>query len=224
MSNNINNNSKIISVLNKLNKQSQFERSNETDINYNDLMLSITEDTGIFLNNLITVMNAKKILEIGTSAGYSALWFAHALYNKVNSEEDKDHIVSIENNPDKIKRAENNFIEAGVNDKIKIMEGNALDVLQQIYHEKNIDKNYNEDDLFDFVFFDADKENLTKYFDIVLPMLRRGGVIVTDNILYPEDYRPYMSKYVEYVRTNSSVMSVTVPIGYGEEMTVKKYY
>ena len=54
-------------------------------------------------------------------------------------------------------------------------------------------------------------------------MLRRGGVIITDNILYPEDYRPYMSKYVEYIRNNTSVMSVTVPIGYGEEMTVKKY-
>ncbi|HEY6534238.1 MAG TPA: O-methyltransferase [Candidatus Nitrosocosmicus sp.] len=222
MSNKINNNSKIISVLNKLNKQSQFERSNETDIKYNDLMLSITEDTGIFLDNLITVMNAKKILEIGTSVGYSTLWFAHALYNKFNSNEDMFHIVSIENNPDKIKRAQNNFTEAGVN-KIKIMEGNALDMLQKLSHEKNMDKNYNEEDLFDFVFLDADKENLTKYFDIILPILRRGGVIITDNILYPEDYRPYMSKYVEYIRNNTSVMSVTVPIGYGEEMTVKKY-
>ncbi len=222
MSNKINNNSKIISVLNKLNKQSQFERSNETDIKYNDLMLSITEDTGIFLDNLITVMNAKKILEIGTSVGYSTLWFAHALYNKFNSNEDMFHIVSIENNPDKIKRAQNNFTEAGVN-KIKIMEGNALDMLQKLSHEKNMDKNYNEEDLFDFVFLDADKENLTKYFDIILHMLRRGGVIITDNILYPEDYRPYMSKYVEYIRNNTSVMSVTVPIGYGEEMTVKKY-
>ncbi|HXT85221.1 MAG TPA: O-methyltransferase [Verrucomicrobiae bacterium] len=222
MSSKIDNNLKIISVLNKLNKQSQFERSNENDIKYNDLMLSITEDTGMFLDNLITIMNVKKILEIGTSVGYSTLWFAHALYNKFNSEEDKFHIVSIENNPDKIKRAQNNFIEAGVN-KIKIMEGNALDVLQKISHEKNIDKNYNEEDLFDFIFLDADKENLTKYFDIILPMLRRGGVIITDNILYPEDYRPYMSKYVEYIRNNTSVMSVTVPIGYGEEMTVKKY-
>ena len=139
MSNKINNNSKIISVLNKLNKQSQFERSNETDIKYNDLMLSITEDTGIFLDNLITVMNAKKILEIGNSVGYSTLWFAHALYNKFNSNEDMFHIVSIENNPDKIKRAQNNFTEAGVN-KIKIMEGNALDMLQKLSHEKNMTK------------------------------------------------------------------------------------
>ena len=222
MSNKINNNSKIISVLNKLNKQSQFERSNETDIKYNDLMLSITEDTGIFLDNLITVMNAKKILEIGTSVGYSTLWFAHALYNKFNSNEDMFHIVSIENNPDKIKELKIILLKSGVN-KIKIMEGNALDMLQKLSHEKNMDKNYNEEDLFDFVFLDADKENLTKYFDIILHMLRRGGVIITDNILYPEDYRPYMSKYVEYIRNNTSVMSVTVPIGYGEEMTVKKY-
>ena len=222
MSNNIDNNSKIISVLNKLNKQSQFERSNETNINHNDLMLSITEDTGIFLSNLITAMNAKKILEIGTSTGYSTLWFAHALYNKDNPQNDKDIIISIENNPEKIKRAKNNFIEAGVNDKIKIIEGVALDVLQQISDGINSEKNYNEDGLFDFVFFDADKENLNRYFDIVLPMLRKGGVIITDNILYPVDYRPYMSKFIEYVRNNPSVMSVTIPIGYGEEMTVKR--
>ena len=75
--------------------------------------------------------------------------------------------------------------------------------------------------MFDFVFLDADKENLTKYFDLTLPLLKKGGFIVTDNILYPEEYRPTMSQYVKYIGDNELVTSVTVPIGYGEELTLK---
>ncbi len=70
-------------------------------------------------------------------------------------------------------------------------------------------------------FFDADKENLTKYFNLALPLLRKGGIIITDNILSPEEYRQDMSKFVKFVRSNETVMSVTVPIGYGEEITIK---
>jgi caffeoyl-CoA O-methyltransferase len=86
--------------------------------------------------------------------------------------------------------------------------------------------NYNSDlngkiNSFDFIFFDADKENLTKYFDLALPLLKKGGIIVTDNILYPEEYRLTMSQYVEYVRSNDSVTSVSVPIGNGQEVTLK---
>ena len=68
---------------------------------------------------------------------------------------------------------------------------------------------------------DADKENLTEYFDLALSMIKKGGIIVTDNVLYPEEYRPTMSKYIEYIRKKDFVQSVTVPIGYGEEISQK---
>lgn len=220
---NIKDTSKIITVINRLNKRSELERSEETNIAYNDLMLAITKDTGKFLNILITAMNANTVLEIGTSTGYSTLWFALALCQNENNnlQKVKKKIITVENNPMKVKRAERNFIDAEVDDMIKIMEGNALEILLQLSNDQNNTINNNRNNLFDFIFFDADKENLPKYFDLALPLLRKGGIIVTDNILYPEEYRSDMSKYVNHVRSNESVISVTVPIGYGEEITIK---
>jgi caffeoyl-CoA O-methyltransferase len=220
---NIKDASKIITVIDRLGKQSELERSDETNIAYNDLMLAITKDTGKFLNILITTMNANTVLEIGTSTGYSTLWFALALCQNENNnlQKVKKKIITVENNPMKVKRAEKNFIDAEVGDMIKIIEGNALEILLQLSNDQNNIINNNRNNLFDFIFFDADKENLSKYFDLALPLLRKGGIIVTDNILYPEEYRSDMSKYVKYVRSNESVMSVTVPVGYGEEITIK---
>jgi len=68
---------------------------------------------------------------------------------------------------------------------------------------------------------DADKENLPEYFDLAISIVKKGGVIVTDNVLYPEEYRPSMSKYIEHIRKKDSVQSVTVPIGHGEEVSLK---
>ena len=84
--------------------------------------------------------------------------------------------------------------------------------------------NENSDDqsqYFDFIFLDADKENLPEYFDLAISMVKKGGVIVTDNVLYPEEYRPSMSKYIEHIRKKDFVQSVTVPIGHGEELSLK---
>jgi len=109
-----------------------------------------------------------------------------------------------------------------VHDLIKIMEGNALDILSQLSkHHHDTTHNGGDGGLFDFVFLDADKENLTRYFDLALPLLRKDGLIVTDNMLYPEEYRSTMSQYVKYIEGNDHVTTVTVPIGYGEELTLK---
>jgi caffeoyl-CoA O-methyltransferase len=219
---NFHNHSKIITVMDRLEGQSRLERSGQANISDNELMLAITKDTGRFLNMLLTSMNANKILEVGTSAGYSTLWFALALSQTENilPQKVKKSILTIEKDPSKIKRAKKNFADAEVHDLIKIMEGNALDVLYRLSDNHRTTLN-GSDNLFDFVFLDADKENLTKYFDLTLPLLKKGGFIVTDNILYPEEYRPTMSQYVKYIGDNELVTSVTVPIGYGEELTLK---
>jgi caffeoyl-CoA O-methyltransferase len=62
---------------------------------------------------------------------------------------------------------------------------------------------------------------LREYLDLVLPMLRTGGIVATDNMLHPEEYRPLMKEYANYVRSKPSLHSVTVPIGNGEEITIK---
>ena len=128
--------------------------------------------------------------------------------------------MTIENNSSKIKRAVKNFEEAGVKELIEIVEGNALNILTQL-STTNETKTNTGNNLFDFVFLDADKEGLVSYFDLVLPLVRKGGVIVTDNILSPQDYRSSMIDYVNHVRSKQGIQSVTVPIGYGEEVSLK---
>jgi len=212
---------RIIKVLNELEKQSALERSGSTEISHEESMLAITDDTGEFFSILLSSMNAKRILEVGTSVGYSTLWIAYSLYrNKENSRLSKRSITTIDNNQLKIKKATTNFSNAGVSDIIEIIEGNAIDVLKQL--SNNINQNPDDQSqYFDFIFLDADKENLPEYFDLAISMVKKGGIIVTDNVLYPEEYRPSMSKYIEHIRKKDFVQSVTVPIGHGEELSLK---
>jgi len=184
-------------------------------------MLAITHDTGKFLNILLSAINCNRVLEIGTSVGYSTLWVALTLIQNQESLTNlKRSILTIENSPSKIKRARKNFQDAGVTDMIEIVEGDALEILTELPEKIKYDSIWGNK-LFDFVFLDADKENLVRYFDLVIPMVRKGGLIVTDNILLPEDYRPSMIEYVNYVREKKNIRSVTVPIGYGEEVSLK---
>jgi predicted O-methyltransferase YrrM len=227
--------SKIATVMDRLEQQSRLERSGQASVADDELMLAVTKDTGKFLSVLLTSMGASKVLEVGTSTGYSTLWFALALLQTEKntlSQKAKKCIITIEKDPSKADRARKNFADAEVHDFIKIMEGNALDALSHLSNNDHHDTTLNgrrdgngdgngDGDLFDFVFLDADKENLTRYFDLALPLLRKGGLIVTDNMLYPEEYRPTMSQYVKYIEGNEHVTTVTVPIGYGEELTLK---
>ena len=214
--------SKITEVLERLGEQSRLERLGGENVAKKDLMLAITEDTGKFLSILLASMNANNVLEIGTSVGYSTLWFALALSQNENGMPHKTNknIVTIDNDKSKIMRAKKNFKDAGVFELVTVVEGNAVDILNQLLDSHNSNSNGGYD-LFDFIFFDADKDNLTSYFDLSLPLLKKGGLIVTDNILFPEEYRLDMSKFVKYVRNIESVFSVTVPIGNGEEVTIK---
>ena len=196
--------SKVLNVIDKLNRQSNRERSGKSKVAPDQEMLAITVDTGIFFSVLLKAIKARCILEVGTSAGYSTLWFADAMERNHST-----RIITIEMNPQKVEWALKNFKEAGLDKMIEIKEGIALDLLHKLKGK------------FDFVFLDADKENIIRYFDIVLPMLRIGGIIAADNMLYPDHFRPAMRKYARHVHTRPNVQSVTVPIGMGEEITIK---
>ncbi|HEY1211408.1 MAG TPA: O-methyltransferase [Nitrososphaera sp.] len=197
-------NSKIHNVISRLDKRSNKERRGRAKIVPEHEMLAITSDTGSFLSILLKAIKAKRILEVGTSSGFSTLWFADAV-----GKDRRSRLITIEMNPLKVEWALKNFKEAGVDNIIEIRQGTALEVLHKLKGK------------FDFVFLDADKENITKYFDLVLPMVRIGGIIAADNMLYPVGYRPSMRRYAQHVRGKSNVQSVTVPIGMGEEITIK---
>ena len=196
--------SRVRSVISRLSRQSNRERSGEVEVAPNQEMLAITTDTGTFFSILLKAIKAKRILEIGTSSGFSTLWFADAMGKNRTS-----RVITIEMNPLKVEWALKNFKEAGLDKVIEIRQGIALDVLHKLKGK------------FDFVFLDADKENIIKYFDLVLPMVRIGGIIAADNMLYPEHFRPAMIKYARHVRRKSNIQSITVPIGMGEEITIK---
>jgi caffeoyl-CoA O-methyltransferase len=212
-------NTKISKVLSRLEEQSKRERLGEVVVPRSEMMLAITLDTGTFFNITLKAMRAKRILEIGTSYGYSTLWFAEALtqISEVSNTRPEKSIITIEMDHSKVERANKNFDEAGIKNIIDLKEGQAGDVLSEI------SKNYLKegDRLFDFVFFDADKENLRHYFDIVLPMVRVGGIIATDNMLYPEEYRSMMTNYTNYIKNKPNIQSMMIPIGNGEELTIK---
>ena len=200
--------SKIDLVLKKIEKQEKFEQENPSQIPNSEKVLAIGRDTGIFYNILLQTMKAKNVLEIGMSAGYSTMWFADAI-----SKPD-GRIITIDHDQQKIERAKNNFKEAGVENLIEIRKGDALGVLSKIC------KKYPQG-FFDFVFIDADKERYIQYFDNVLPLVKVDGIIGADNILYPERFQKFTTPYLEHVRKNPKIKSVTIPIDNGEEISLK---
>jgi predicted O-methyltransferase YrrM len=199
----------IFNILEKLEEQSTLEKLRQIDVAPEDRMLAITKETGELLNMILRLKKAKNMLEVGTSSGYSTIWCAEAIC------EQSGKIITIEQNPNKIKRAKENFQKAGIADTIIVKEGLAMQILREL----NLQKKYEE--FFDFVLIDADKENVIEYFDLILPMVSAGGVIITDNMLYPEKYRQDMEKFSDYLKENPKLRTMTTPIGNGEEITIK---
>jgi len=199
----------ISKVLDELEVQSTLEKSRKINVPPEDRMLAITKETGELFNMILRLKNAKNMLEVGMSTGYSTIWCAEAISDQSGK------IITIEQNSSKIKRAKENFQKAGVTDTITIKKGLAMQILTEL----NSQQRYK--DFFDFVLIDADKENVIKYFDLIFPMVSVGGVIITDNMLYPEKFREDMKKFSDYLKENPKLRTITSPIGNGEEITIK---
>ena len=204
-------NEKIQNVLSRLEKDIDYENNHRDEVPSEERLNCISKNIGMFYNIMLKSINAKKILEIGMSVGYSGLWFADAIMSNAQSD---GQITTIDREKFKIDNARRNFEEAGVDSLIKIREGEARKILQEIKAEFN--ENY-----FDFIFIDADKESYIEYFDLCLPLVRKGGIIGADNILFPERFNEMMADYLSHVRSKSNVQSVTIPIDNGEEVTIK---
>jgi caffeoyl-CoA O-methyltransferase len=120
---------------------------------------------GRFLAMIVGLMKAKKILEIGTFTGYSAICMAEGLTNG-------GKIISIDINDEVLPIARKAVEQAGMQEKIELITGNAADVLPTLQGP------------FDLIFIDADKRNYAKYYELSLPLLRKGGLILADNVLW----------------------------------------
>ena len=203
-------NEKIQNVLSRLEKDIDYENSHRDEVPSEKRLNCISKNIGTFYNIMLKSIHAKNILEIGMSVGYSGLWFADAIMSNTQD----GQIITIDREQFKIDSATRNFEEAGVSSLIKIREGEARKILHEIKEE--FGENY-----FDFIFIDADKESYIEYFDLCLPLVRKGGIIAADNILFPERFNKMMADYLSHVRSNTNVQSVTVPIDNGEEVTIK---
>ena len=130
--------------------------------------ISVSPSQGKFLNLLARLMGAKRILELGTLAGYSTIWLARAL-------PPDGHLVTIEYDPKHAEVARNNIALAGFQDRVEVRGGRALDVLPELQAEGAAP--------FDFFFIDADKQPYTEYFEWALRLARPGSLIIADNVV-----------------------------------------
>jgi predicted O-methyltransferase YrrM len=140
----------ISKTLEELETQSNLEKSRKVDVLPQNRMLAITKETGELLNMILRLKNAKNMLEVGTSTGYSTIWCAEAI------SENEGKIITIEQNPEKIKRANENFLKAEITNSVIIKQGMALDIIKELNHQEKYQN------FFDFVLIDADKENIIR--------------------------------------------------------------
>lgn len=134
--------------------------------------IQVSPSQGQLLAILAQAVNARAILEIGTLGGYSTLWMAQGLAPD-------GRIITLEADPKHAEVARANFIRAGLQDRITVWEGKALDTLPQIYAEITTASL----PPFDLVFIDADKPNTLAYYEWALRMTRPGALIIADNVI-----------------------------------------
>jgi predicted O-methyltransferase YrrM len=169
----------------------------------NQFALAAGPETAGFLNLLIRITNAKRIIEVGTSIGYTALWLGEA------ARATGGQVVGMEMIAAKHAQALDNLARAGLRDVVEVRLGDAKQIVPALSGP------------IDLVFLDAMPDDAIAYFDALLPKLRLGGCIVTDNITYPPGFQETMRRYQEHVRSRPNVRSHLLPIGHGEEMSVR---
>ncbi len=123
---------------------------------------------GKLLHILVRAMNAKRVLELGTLAGYSSLWLATALPNN-------GILVTVEADPKHAAVAAENFAAASMSERVHLMQAEARVALEQLITEHTAP--------FDVIFIDADKPNNPVYLALALQLAKPGTLIIGDNVV-----------------------------------------
>lgn len=163
--------------------------------------LNVTTREGRVLRQLTESLGAKRVVEIGTSSGYSTIWLA------LGARAAGGKVFTHEIDPEKVELARENFKKAGVDDVITIIEGDAHETVKQ--HKEPID----------VVFFDADKKGYVDYLNKLLPLVRPGGLILGHDM-----HRPMPDpRYIEAVTKNPELETSFIMMeSFGISMTLKK--
>ncbi len=177
----------------------------------------IRKEMESFLRVMLYTKRPKKVLELGTAVGYSAILMSECL-----SEDSK--IVTIENYDKRIPIARENIKRAGKEEVIELLEGDALEIMPTLQEES-----------FDFVFMDAAKAQYINFLPHVLRLMKKGGILITDNVLQDGDLieskfvvrrrdrtiHKRMREFLKAVKNHPDLETTIVPIGDGIEMSVK---
>ncbi|MDT5060189.1 MAG: hypothetical protein QOH63_648 [Acidobacteriota bacterium] len=169
-------------------------------------------EVALFLEITARAMKARRVLEIGMAIGYAVVHLARGLT-------EDGLIVTIEPNDEMIRRAEDYLTRAGVRERVRIEHGRALEVIPNLK------------ETFDLVYLDAMKEEYSGYLDQALPLLRVGGVVVADNVLWggqvagkirsedqqasTEALREFNKHFVNHPQLRAEILSFGDGIAYG---------
>ncbi len=156
-------------------------------------MMNVPPEDGRFLRLLVAATNTQRVLEIGTSNGVSALWMALGL------RETGGRLITMEIDPYRAALARENFKKAHMNDIITLVEGDAFKEIPKLKAT------------FDFIFIDAWKEDYKKFYDLTIPLLERGGLLVAHNTVNAASDMP---DFLHAIRDNPELITEVVQVSW----------
>ena len=182
---------------------------------------------GQLMRMIVQMTGAKRILELGTFTGYSAICLASALPSD-------GHLDTLELNDELEELILEGFDRAGLSDVISLHIGDCKQTLERFRTEMGLDsgKVADHDMLYDIVYMDANKREYCSYYDLVFDMVRPGGLILADNVLWdgkvcqnplPQDKQTQgIARFNDIVTADSRVESVILPLRDGLNLIRKK--
>lgn len=209
---------RIVSYINSLEKENSPVLEEIEKEARKDGVPIIRKEMESFLRVMLSIKKPMRILELGTAVGYSAILMSECI-------NEKGQIITIENYDKRIPIAKENIKKAGRENVIKLLEGDAMEIMPTL-----------ESDQFDFVFMDAAKAQYIHFLPEVLRLMKKDGVLITDNVLQEGDLiqskyvvrrrdrtiHKRMREYLEVVKNHPQLETSIVPIGDGITMSVKK--
>jgi predicted O-methyltransferase YrrM len=188
-------------MLERMHELEQRDQADRTDgTSRLDRLRQIPEETGRFLALWAASAPEGALIEIGTSAGYSALWLALACRARART------LTTFEVLPHKVALARETFARAGVGNVVTLVEGDFLD------HADEIDR-------VGFCFLDAEKEVYEACYRVVVPRLVPGGMLIADNAI---NHKETLQPMIDAALADERVDALVVPIGKGELVCRRK--
>jgi len=188
---------RVRAVLERLEREDAEER--EQGLPPGERSRAVARTTGQFLFSLVAPQWDCEVLEIGASRGYSSLWLAAGVRYLGG------HLTSLEHDPKKIEAWRANIAEAGVEDWVDLIEGDARETMPAI------------DDVFDVVFLDAEKDDYERLFQVARTKVEPGALVVADNVL---SHQETLAAYSRARQRDATLESFTVPLDRGLELSV----